>query len=140
MRTGSCQPLVEHLVKAKEKLVELLNEQKQTIVHQAVTRGLNSEIPIKTGLKLLEKVPEHWEIMPLKRLGWFSSGAGFPISQQGRTREELFCKVSDMNLPGNEQYQHREYSIACDSQELGAYIFPKGTYHFSKSWWSITYK
>ncbi len=36
------------------------------------------------GAPWLGKVPEHWEVLALKRLGWFKSGAGFPIEQQGQ--------------------------------------------------------
>ena len=71
--------------------------------------------------------------MPL--VGWFSSGAGFPISQQGRTREELlFAKVSDMNLPGNEREIINTANTVsrATAKELGAYIFPKGTIIFPK--------
>ncbi|MDR3688044.1 MAG: restriction endonuclease subunit S [Fimbriimonas sp.] len=58
---------VNRLVKAKRRLIELLNEQKQAIIHRAVTRGLDPTVPLKSsGIEWLGKIPEHWEVKPLK--------------------------------------------------------------------------
>ncbi|HRA33003.1 MAG TPA: restriction endonuclease subunit S, partial [Thermomicrobiales bacterium] len=46
---------------------ELLNEQKQAIIHQAVTRGLDPHVPLKpSGIDWLGDVPAHWDIRKLK--------------------------------------------------------------------------
>ncbi len=59
---------VNRLIKAKRRLIELLNEQKQAIIHQAVTRGLDPTVPLKpSGIGWLGNVPEHWVVKPLKR-------------------------------------------------------------------------
>ena len=55
-------------IRAKQKLITLLNEQKQAIIHQAVTRGLDPNVRLKpSGVAWLADVPEHWEVLPLKR-------------------------------------------------------------------------
>ncbi len=55
-------------IRAKQRLIELLEEQKQAIIHQAVTRGLDPDVPLKpSGVDWLGDVPEHWEVMPIKR-------------------------------------------------------------------------
>ena len=87
------------------------------------------------GVPWLGEVPTHWKIMPLKRIGRFSGGTGFPITLQGNLNEEiLFVKVSDMNKQGNE---HRIIGSANTvswqtAQDLGAQIFPKNTIVFPK--------
>lgn len=54
---------VERAIRAKKKLMALLNEQKQSIVHRAVTRGLNPKAAFKpSGLPWLGDIPKHWEI------------------------------------------------------------------------------
>ena len=54
-------------VGAKEKLIGLLEEQKQVIIHRAVTRGLDPDVPLKpSGIAWLGEVPAHWEVLPLK--------------------------------------------------------------------------
>ena len=61
--------------RAKRTVVALLNEQKQAIIHRAVTRGLNPDVKLKdSGIPWLGEIPEHWEIVPLKGLGRIQSG------------------------------------------------------------------
>lgn len=59
--------LTAHLIRNKRRLIGLLNEQKQAIINQAVTRGLNPDAPMKpTGIDWMPEVPAHWEVKPLK--------------------------------------------------------------------------
>ncbi|RIK33486.1 MAG: restriction endonuclease subunit S [Chloroflexi bacterium] len=54
---------IDRYIRAKRKLITLLNEQKQAIIHQAVTRGLDPNVRFKpTGVEWLGEVPEHWEV------------------------------------------------------------------------------
>jgi len=58
---------VRRLVRAKRKLITLLKEQKQAIIHRAVTLGLDPNVPLKdSGIKWLGKVPEHWLVTRVK--------------------------------------------------------------------------
>jgi type I restriction enzyme S subunit len=52
-------------IRAKQKLIKLLEEQKQVIIHHAVTRGLDPSVRLKpSGVEWLGDVPEHWEVVP----------------------------------------------------------------------------
>jgi type I restriction enzyme S subunit len=65
---GSHDRLLNCLIRAKQRLIELLNEQKQAIIHRAVTRGLDPDAPTKlTDLDWLPEVPEHWDVAQLGR-------------------------------------------------------------------------
>ena len=56
-------------VAAKRKLIALLEEEKQAIVNQAVTRGLDPNVRLKpSGVEWLGDVPEHWEVRRAKFL------------------------------------------------------------------------
>ncbi len=58
---------VRRLVQAKRKLIALFAEQKQAIIHRAVTRGLDPDVPLKdSGVEWLGKVPAHWGVTRLK--------------------------------------------------------------------------
>ncbi len=51
------------------RLVEVLKEQKQAVINQAVTKGLNPDAPLKeSGIEWIGKIPAHWEVMHLKYL------------------------------------------------------------------------
>ncbi len=57
------------LVRAKKKIIALLNEQKQAIIHRAVTRGLDPNAKLKpSGIPWLGDVPEGWEVTRLRNL------------------------------------------------------------------------
>lgn len=61
---------IRRYIRAKQKLIKLLEEQKQAIIHRAVTRGLDPNVRLKpSGVEWLGDVPEHWEVVPLKRIG-----------------------------------------------------------------------
>jgi type I restriction enzyme S subunit len=55
---------IDGFIRAKRKLIGLLNEQKQAIIHRAVTRGLLPDIPLKpSGIPWLGDIPQHWEVL-----------------------------------------------------------------------------
>lgn len=60
---------LERAMLAKRKVIALLNEQKQAIVHRAVTRGLNRDVPLKpSGVPWLGDIPQHWQVRKLRTL------------------------------------------------------------------------
>ena len=53
---------VDRAIRAKRRLVALLTEQKQAIIHRAVTRGLDPSVPLKpSGIPWLGDIPQHWD-------------------------------------------------------------------------------
>jgi type I restriction enzyme S subunit len=56
---------LEKAIRAKRRVIALLQEQKQAIIHRAVTRGLDPHVKLKdSGIPWLGEIPEHWESMP----------------------------------------------------------------------------
>lgn len=56
-------------IRAKQKLIKLLEEQKQAIIHSAVTRGLDPNVRLKpSGVDWLGEVPEHWQVRRLHQI------------------------------------------------------------------------
>ncbi len=88
---------IDGWVRAKRKLIGLLNEQKQAIIHRAVTRGLHPDVPLKpSGIPWLGDIPIHWGIV--RNMALFAHRvepgiAGLPVLQvslrSGITAEEL---------------------------------------------------
>ena len=59
---------IRRYIRAKQKLIKLLEEQKQAIIHRAVTRGLDPNMRLKpSGVEWLGDVPEHWEVQRVKQ-------------------------------------------------------------------------
>ena len=66
---------IRRYITAKQKLIDLLEEEKQAIINQAVTRGLNPNVRLKpSGVEWLGDVPEHWKLIQLGRIGRFFKG------------------------------------------------------------------
>lgn len=69
---------IDALIKAKEKANELLKEQRQSIIYETVTKGLDPDIPMKdSGIEWIGKIPESWNTTRVKytsilkgRIGW----------------------------------------------------------------------
>ncbi|KFB71806.1 MAG: EcoKI restriction-modification system protein HsdS [Candidatus Accumulibacter phosphatis] len=59
---------LERAIRAKRKVIALLNEQKQAIIHRAVTRGLDPSVPLKpSGIPWLGDIPQHWQVRRVKQ-------------------------------------------------------------------------
>lgn len=66
---------IDSFIRTKRKLIALLNEQKQAIIHRAVTRGLDPAVPLKpSGIEWLGDVPTHWQVRRLGRLARIFNG------------------------------------------------------------------
>jgi len=60
---------IDALIQKKERLIELLAEKRQALITQAVTNGLDPNVPMKdSAVDWLGKVPKHWSVSRLKRL------------------------------------------------------------------------
>lgn len=66
---GHAHARIDRAIAAKRKLIALLEEQKQSIINQAVTRGLDPAVPMKdSGIPWLGQVPAHWGVAPVGAL------------------------------------------------------------------------
>ena len=73
---------IRRYVSAKEKLIALLEEERQAVIHRAVTRGLDPNVPLKpSGVEWLGDVPAHWEVVQLGRVT--NLATGFPFKSEG---------------------------------------------------------
>lgn len=64
------------LINAKKKEIALLEEQKQALISQAVTKGLDPHAPLKdSGIDWIGQIPEHWEINRLKDVSTLKTGS-----------------------------------------------------------------
>jgi len=74
---------IRRYIRAKQKLIELLEEQKQAIIHRAVTRGLDPNVRLKpSGVEWLGDVPEHWEV---KKIRFFARVGNGSTPSRGRS-------------------------------------------------------
>lgn len=80
---------VDDAIAKKQRLIDLLKEQKAILINQAVTKGLNPDVPMRdSGVEWIGEIPEHWELKRLRYLGATQNGisagaeyfgSGFPF-------------------------------------------------------------
>ena len=70
--------LLDDLIAKKERLIELLEEERTAIINQAVTKGLDPTVSMKdSGVEWLGEIPAHWEVKRLKLLANIQGRIGF---------------------------------------------------------------
>lgn len=57
---------ITRFIQTKQRFIELLKEQRQSIITNAVTKGIDDDVKMKESV--LNKIPEHWEVRRLKFL------------------------------------------------------------------------
>ncbi len=85
--------LFRKFIRNKRRFIELLKEQKQNVINQAVTRGLDPKVKFKpSGVEWIGDIPEHWEVRRLKFLARIRNGrdykdveaeSGYPVMGSG---------------------------------------------------------
>jgi type I restriction enzyme S subunit len=60
---------INKFIKAKKRQIVLLKELKQAIINQAVTKGINLNVPMKdSGVEWIGEIPEHWDVRKLSNI------------------------------------------------------------------------
>ena len=66
---------IDEYISIAEKKIAALEELKQTIIAEAVTRGIHKDVPMKdSGVKWIGMIPEHWDCCKLKYFTRIKSG------------------------------------------------------------------
>ncbi len=103
---------LERAVRAKRKVIALLREQKQALIHRAVTRGLEPNVPLKpSGIPWLGDIPEHWEVRRLRTLvhcieqgvsplavGFLAEGDSWGVLKSGCVNRGVFRETEHKQL------------------------------------------
>jgi type I restriction enzyme S subunit len=108
---------LERAIRAKRKVIELLHEQKQAIIHKAVIQGLDPNVPKRdSGIPWLGEIPAHWDVRRLKHSttpieqGWSPQCDAQPadsnewgVLKVGCVNKDVFRPEQNKKLPGSLQ-------------------------------------
>lgn len=73
---------IDEVIAQQQKMIDLLNERKQIIINNAVTKGLNPDAPMKdSGVDWIGEIPEHWQLIKLKYFCSMKSGENLTSNQ-----------------------------------------------------------
>ena len=66
---------IDELITLQEEMITKLQNYKQSVITEAVTKGLNKNVPLKdSGIKWIGEIPEHWEVKRMKSIYNFGKG------------------------------------------------------------------
>jgi len=92
---------IARFIQAKRKLIALLNEQKQAVINHAVTRGLDLNVRLKpSGVDYLGDIPEHWEVLKLKRIVGFNPSKQESAKYLQRNDNVVFLPMEKVSTEG----------------------------------------
>jgi type I restriction enzyme S subunit len=79
---------IENFIAKKTRFIALLREQKEAVINEAITKGIDKTIEFKdSGIKFFGTIPTHWTLRRLSTIGKFSKGNG--ISRDNLTNDGL---------------------------------------------------
>jgi type I restriction enzyme S subunit len=120
---------IRRYIRAKQRLIDMLNEQKQVIIHRAITRGLNPKIvPKPSGVEWLGDVPDGWTLKRFKFVTRITSGQVDP--REPKFRNYILIAPNHIES-GSGRITHQE---TADHQgaDSGKYFVQAGQIIYSK--------
>lgn len=66
---------IDQTIEKEKQVIEKLKEYKQSVITEAVTKGLNPDVKMKdSGVEWIGEIPEHWQVVKLKQVFSFRKG------------------------------------------------------------------
>ena len=90
---------IDELIRIKERRIELLQEQRTTLINQAVTKGLDPNVEMKpSGVEWIGEIPKHWTITRLKYVSNIPVTYGLNIEADRYTTEGIrLIRITDID-------------------------------------------
>lgn len=83
---------INKLISARKKQIALLKEQKQAVINEVVTKGLDPAVPMKdSGVEWIGEIPAHWSIVKLRSILK-------PVSVKNRPELPLLSVVRELGV------------------------------------------
>ena len=119
---------IDELIRIKERRIELLQEQRTTLINQAVTKGLDPSVEMKpSGVEWIGEIPAHWEVTQIKQVALFIGGysefgsesytdGGIPIFRIGDVTQ--FIKIEQVKRVPTQQVKRLKQNQVCHGDTL----------------------
>lgn len=117
---------IDTLIEKQQQLIKLLKEKRQAVISHAVTKGLNPNAPMRdSGVEWLGEVPEHWDVLQLRRITHLQQGLQIP--QENRFADEGYDRVEYItvkSINAGDSAEHKEYiqspseRVVCDENDI----------------------
>ena len=89
---------VDEMVALQETMIEELKAYKQSVITEAVTKGLNPNVPMRdSGIDWIGEIPEHWSTTKIKKIARTNSGSTPRNISDGENSNIVWIRTTDIN-------------------------------------------
>ena len=114
---------IDELITMQEEMITKLQSYKQSVITEAVTKGLDKNVPLKdSGIEWIGKIPEHWNTYQLKRCFKFINGYAFNSNHFNKDKGIPVIRIGDIL---NEQISFENIVYVQENNELEKFIVHK---------------
>ena len=108
---------IDELITLQEEMITKLQSYKQSVITEAVTKGLDKNVPLKdSGIEWIGEIPEHWSLVSIGKLFNIYAGGDakpdyysdtkdfehpFPVYTNTRSEHEIYAYTSKAIFPAN---------------------------------------
>ena len=110
---------IDSLVELQEQMIAQLTDYKQSVITEAVTKGLNPEAElVSSGIDWIGDVPKGWKVIKLKFISKFINGFAFKSDYFNTEGEYPVIRIGDII---NEKISYENIVFVSKSKELEEY-------------------
>ena len=123
---------IDDIIADKKRLLELYEEEKTAIINQAVTKGLDPNVPMKdSGIEWFGEIPEHWEVKKLKYIisAKLMYGANESADEENKDNPR-YIRITDIGNDGN---LNDETFKSLPPEKAKEYLLTEGDILFARS-------
>ena len=112
---------IDAIIARQQEVIEKLKAYKLSVITEAVTKGLNPDVPMKdSGIDFIGSIPEAWRICRLRNIGTLQNGIskggeffghGFPFVSYGDVYRNFSLPVQVAGLIDSSDEERRNYSV-----------------------------
>lgn len=112
---------IDAIIARQQEVIEKLKAYKLSVITEAVTKGLNPDVPMKkSGVDFIGCIPETWRICRLRNIGTLQNGIskggeffghGFPFVSYGDVYRNFSLPVQVAGLIDSSDEERRNYSV-----------------------------
>lgn len=112
---------IDTIIARQQEVIEKLKTYKLSVITEAVTKGLNPNVPMKdSGIDFIGSIPETWRICRLRNIGTLQNGIskggeffghGFPFVSYGDVYRNFSLPVQVAGLIDSSDEERRNYFV-----------------------------
>lgn len=120
---------IDAIIARQQEVIEKLKAYKLSVITEAVTKGLNPDVPMKdSGVEWIGEIPEHWVLIKATRI-IISTQNGLTRRDLDKSTGQIVLKLRNISSAGEIDYEYQN-RIELTKQELDTYRLKEGDFLF----------